>query len=173
MADLSVNRLTNGNVYVDGASFFGTFEEFDIPDLKAVYADFKALGMNAKIELPSGIDKLEAKAKFNAPYAKVMKLQGDPYTVRQIMLRGNLETYVGNQRTGQVPYVVTMAAGFKNVSPGKVKQQDNVEMESTLNVTAMKVVIDKETIIEFDALNNIHIVDGVDLLLQYRQNLGI
>lgn len=170
---LQVNRLTNGNIYIDGNSFLGTIEEFQLPDVKAVFADHKALGMAGKIELPSGIDKVEARLRFNAPYANAMKLKADPFTSRRMQFRGNLETYQGADRVAQTAYKVTITASFKNMPAGNMKQHDNVEMESMLNVTYIKVDIGTENIMEYDALNNIYIVDGVDLLQQYRANLGI
>jgi hypothetical protein len=160
-------------MYINGNSFFGTVEEVGLPDVKAKYAEHKALGMNGSVELPSGIDKMEAKIKFNAPYANAMKLAANPYEMHSLMFRGSLETYEGSQRVNQVPYKCVMKAGFKNVNTGNMKQHDNVEMESTLNVTYCKLEIDGEEIFEVDVLNNIHKVDGVDILATYRQNLGI
>lgn len=171
--NIQVNRLTNGNMYINGNSYLGTIEEVQLPDVKGKYAEHKALGMNGSVELPSGIDKMESKIKFNAPYARVMKLAANPYESHTLMFRGNLETYEGAQRVGQVPYKCVMKAGFKNVNPGSMKQHDNVEMESMLNVTYCKLEIDNEEIFEIDVLNNIHKVDGVDILAVYRANLGI
>jgi uncharacterized protein len=173
MAGLQVNRLTNGNIYIDGTSFFGTVEEFQLPDVKAVFAEHKALGMIGKIDLPSGIDKVEARLKFNAPYASAMKLSADPFTVRRMQFRGNLETYQGQQRTAETAYKVDISASFRNIPAGSMKQHDNVEMETMLNVTYVKITIGTEVIMEYDALNSIYIVDGVDLMAQYRANLGI
>lgn len=170
---VNINRLTNGNMYINGSSFLGTIEECTLPDIKAKYAEHKALGMNGSVELPSGIDKMEAKIKFNAPYAKTMVLAADPYKAHDLMFRGNLETYEGSQRVAQVPYKCIMKAGFKNINPGSMKQHDNVETESTLNVTYCKLEIDNQVIFEIDVLNNIHKVDGVDILSTYRANLGI
>lgn len=170
---LQVNKLTNGNIYIDGQNFFGTIEEFQLPDVKAVFAEHKALGMVGKIELPSGIDKVEARLRFNAPYVEAMKMKANPFVVRQMQFRGNLQTYQGQQLVAETPYKVTIAASFKNMPAGNMKQHDNVEMETMLNVTYIKVDIGTENIMEFDALNNIYIVDGVDLLQQYRSNLGL
>jgi P2 family phage contractile tail tube protein len=170
---IQVNRLTNGNMYINGNSYLGTIEEVNLPDVKGKYSEHKALGMNATVELSSGIDKMEAKIKFNAPYAKVMKLAANPTVSHSLMFRGNLETYEGASRVSQVPYKCIMKAGFKNVHPGNMKQHDNVEMESTLNVTYVKLEIDNEEIFEIDVLNNIHKVDGVDILELFRANLGI
>ena len=170
---IQVNRLTNGNIYINGSSFFGTIEEADLPEVIAKFAEHKALGMNGSVELPSGIDKMEMRLKFNAPYARVMKLTANPYKSHNLMFRGNLETYEGSNRVAQTPYKCIVEASFKNTRPGKMKQHDNVESESQLNVTYVKLEIDNEVIFEVDVLNNIHKVDGEDILATYRSNLGI
>ena len=45
MSKISINRLTNANVYLDGGSMLGRAEEVSLPVLKAKMAEHKALGM--------------------------------------------------------------------------------------------------------------------------------
>jgi P2 family phage contractile tail tube protein len=45
-------------------------------------------------------------------------------------------------------------------------------MESNLAVTYVKVEIDGQPVVEFDAIANIYKVDGIDILAQYRSNIG-
>jgi P2 family phage contractile tail tube protein len=173
MGQIQVNRLTNGNIYIDGNSRFGQIEEVTLPEVKTVFADHKALGMNGKVELPSGIDKMTSKMKFNSVYPNTMAIVGDPFTSHSFQFRGNLETYNGSTRTAQQPYVVYMEGTFRNYQSGNVKQHENVEIEAELNVTYVKVEVNGVLIMEVDTLNNIMNVNGVDLLATYRANLGI
>ena len=55
---------------------------------------------------------------------------------------------------------------------GNFKQHDNVELTSMLTVTYVKQVINGEDVIEIDVLANIFKVNGVDVLAQYRNNIG-
>jgi hypothetical protein len=169
---ININRLTNGNVYINGTSYFGQIEEVTLPDVKAVFTDVKVLGLNAKVELPTGIDKLTSRLKLNAPYANFMKLQANPFKSHNLQFRGSLDTFQGGERVAQTPYKVWMSGTFKNAPGGAMKQNDNVEMEAELNVTYLRVVIGADEILEVDTLNNIHKVGGEDILSDTNRNQG-
>jgi P2 family phage contractile tail tube protein len=173
MAGVSVNRLTNANVYLNGSSLLGKCEECTLPDLKAIMSEHKALGMVGKIELATGIDKLEAKFKWNSFYPDVMKLTHNPFKSVQLNVRSSLESYEGEGRVAETATKVFMKGQFKAPGGAGFKQHDNVETESMFNATYYKLEIGGEVIVEFDALANIFIVDGEDLLENYRANLGI
>ena len=66
-----------------------------------------------------------------------------------------------------------MTAMYKDFPMGNFKQHDNVEAESNLSVTYCKLVINGVEISEIDVLANIYKVNGVDMLANYRANLGI
>lgn len=170
---LKVNRLTNANIYVDGNSFLGRAEEITLPDIKHKMADHKGLGMVGTVELFSGIDKMECKIKWNSFYSEVMKKAANPTQAVQLQCRGSVEEYGAAGRTAERPVVCYVTGMFKNVPAGNFKQHDNVELESMLTVTYVKVEYDGAAIYEIDVLANIYKVDGEDILANYRQNLGI
>ena len=63
MSKIQVNRIVNANIYLEGTNMLGRAEEVKLPDITAIMAEHKALGMVGKIELPSGFDKLEGEIK--------------------------------------------------------------------------------------------------------------
>lgn len=173
MANIQVNRVTNANVYVDGKSYLGRAEEINLPTIKAIMAEHKALGMNGKFELPAGIDKLEASIKWNSFYADAIKKIGNPNSALQLQCRSSLKTHGSTGVLSEVPVVCHLHGSFKEVPMGNFKQHDNVELQSAMNCTYVKLTINGEDIIEIDVLANIHKVAGTDILAQYRANLGI
>jgi P2 family phage contractile tail tube protein len=172
MPQLTVNRLTNANVYINGASFLGKAEEIDLPKIVAKMVEHKALGMAGGIELPSGFDKMEARIKWNSFYGDTMAIMANPYQVHALQCRASLENYTAAGKTGEVPVVCYMRGQFKEVPLGNFKQHDNVELDSRLAVTYVKLEINGVPVIEFDALANIYKVNGVDILAKYRNNIG-
>lgn len=171
---VNVSRLTNGNVYLDGKSYFGTIEEITLPDVKAVMSEHKALGMLGKIEFPSGIDKMESKIKWNSIEETAMKKTADFYTAVTLQVRSSLEVYDATSgRSAEKAVVATLRGQFKQIPGLGFKQQDNVEMESMLSVTAYSLEIDGAEIFDIDVVAQVYSVDGVDLLANYRNNLGI
>lgn len=170
---IKINRLTNANVYVDGNSLLGRAEEINLPDIKHKMAEHKAIGMVGSAEFFSGIDKMECSIKWNSFYSEVLKKAANPMTAVQLQVRSSLENYTSQGRTAQLPVVAFISAAYKNFPGGNFKQHDNVEVSSQLSVYYYRLEINGEVIVEIDVLANIYKVDGVDLLAQYRANLGI
>lgn len=170
---ISINKLTNANIYANGASLLGRAEEIMLPAIKHKMVDHKALGMVGTAEFFAGIDKMEAKIKWNSFYLDVLKKVADPTTPVQLQVRSSLENWGSAGRQSQKAVVCYITAAYKDFPGGSFKQHDNVEAESNLSVYYYKMEIDGQVIVEIDVLANIYKVDGVDILATYRQNLGI
>ena len=168
-----INKVTNANIYLDGTSFMGRAEEITLPDISAKMADHKALGMVGELELPAGLQKMSCKIKWNAIYPEVMKKTHDVFSSIRLMVRANVETYEGGSRIGQAPAVIYLTVTPKKSGGLVFKPQDNVEREDELNVTAYKLEIDEEEIVDIDIMANVWRVNGIDQLAQYRANLGL
>jgi P2 family phage contractile tail tube protein len=172
MGQIAVKRVTNANVYVDGNSLLGKVQEATLPVIKYKASDHAALGMIGTVEFFSGIDKLEAKLKWTSFYEDVLKKVADPFKTFSVQLRSSVETYGAAGRTEEKPMVAYMTVQSKDFPAGSFKQHDNAELESTLNVTYYKLVIDGKDIVEIDVMSNIYKVDGKDVLSTYRANIG-
>lgn len=169
---VQVKRITNANVYMNGNSLLGKAAECKLPDVVATLTEHAALGMVGKLELPSGIDKMEATMKWNSLYDDVLLKAADPFTAVQLQVRASQETYAGQGRTEEVPVVVFITGQFKKFPLGGFKQHDNVEAETALTVTYIRLVINGNDIVEVDVLANIWKVGGNDILANFRQNIG-
>lgn len=172
MAAISINRLTNANVYLGADSLMGQAEEINLPEVKVKTAEHKALGMNASLELPAGLDKMEGKIKWTSFYKDSLVKVANPYATIQVQVRGNLEGYEAQGRVSEVPVVAVMSIQAKNFPGVGLKQQENAEMETAFSCLYYKLTIDGQDVIEVDVLANIHKAGGVDLLANYRTNLG-
>lgn len=169
---IEVKQITNANCYMGGNSFLGKIEEMKLPEVVTTMVEHKALGLVGKFELPSGLDKMEATQKWNSLYPDVVLKAANPFQAVELQCRSSQETYTGQGRTAQVPVIVFLTGTFKKFPLGTYKQHDNVEAETTMNVTYCKLVVDGKDIVEIDVLSNIYKVQGVDLLATYRQNIG-
>lgn len=172
MGQTTIKQITNANVYIDGNSLLGKTEEIKMPDVVVTMTEHKALGLVGKIELPSGLDKMESTQKWNSLYPEVLKKAANPFTAVQLQCRSSMETYTGAGRTEQVPVVVYITGTFKKFPMGNYKQHDNVEAETSMSVTYVRISINGKDVIEVDVLANIYKVDGVDLLETYKTNIG-
>lgn len=169
---IAINRVTNANIYVNGNNLLGRAEQVTLPDVKMKFTDHKALGMIGTMEFPSGVEKLEAKIKWNSWYTDVWQQVSNPYNAVQLMVRCSVETYSAVGRISEQPLVTFLVGQFKNIPLGDYKQHENAEFESSMSVTACKQIINGVTVLEYDALSNIFRSNGVDLLAQYKINTG-
>lgn len=169
---IAINRVTNANIYVDGNNLLGRAEEITLPDVKIKMSEHKALGMIGTMEFPSGVEKLEAKIKWNSWYQDVWQKISNPYMAVQLMVRKSVESYTSVGRVSEQPLVTFLVGQFKNIPLGTYKQHDNAEYETMMSVTACKQIINGVTVLEYDALANIFKSNGTDLLAQYRINIG-
>lgn len=169
---VNVNRITNANVYVDGVNLLGMAAEVTIPRPKAKLSEHKGLGMAGTAEFPSGLDKLEAKIKWQSLYLAAEMLLGSIYEVRQFQIRANVETYTPLGLTAQRPAMWIMSAAVKDAGPLTFKQHDNVEGTTSLVVYHVEQWLEGIPTMIYDVLANIYVVHGVDQLAGFRANLG-
>ena len=122
-----INKLTNANVYVGGNNMVGRADEVTLPVIKFMMAEHKPLGQVGSTMYASGVDKLEAKIKWNSFYLDVFKQFANPYKSIQFMLRGNVEIYEGGDRVNQKPYVCYLTVQSNSLPLGVFKHNDNTE----------------------------------------------
>ena len=171
MANL-INRLNNVNIYANGASLLGKAKELELPELTQVTDENKPLGAIGTTEYFSGFEKMEAKIIWSSLYGDVMALIADPFKVHNLQVRGSLDQHDSSGAQTPKPVVIYLTARFKSVPFGSFKAMENVELETNLAVTAIKMEIDGRPIVEFDATAMIYKVEGRDILAAYRENIG-
>ena len=169
---IEINKLTNANIYMNGNNLLGRAEEVNLPQIKHKMAEHKALGMVGSAEFFAGIDKLECKIKWNALYPNVLKECASPFNAVMIQVRASLETYNGTGRIEEVPAVAFLTGTFKEFPMGNIKPQDNAEYETQMSVTYAKLVVNRQDIFEIDVLQNIYKVGGIDMLANFKRNIG-
>lgn len=168
---LSINKLTNANIYIDGVNLLGRAEEVTLPDVTYKMVEHNGLGMLGAVEFFSGIEKMEATIKWGAIYQEVAEL-ADPFKVYKFDLRGNLQSWNSDGLIQETSYKVHMNASFKNFPAGMFKARENVDMSTKMNVFSISVEIGAVSVFEFNATTNKLTVNGKDLTAKYTSNLG-
>lgn len=172
MAKIEIHRITNANVYLDGQSLLGRAESVELPRIKAKMAEHKALGMVGTIEAFAGFEKLEGKIKWSSYYADVLKKVANPFKAVQLQVRGSMPIIVGGSVNREAPVVAMLSVVFRSLPGGAFQQHDNVELETEFTAYYMKLTVDGQEVAEIDVLENIYKAGGVDLLAQYKANIG-
>lgn len=169
---IKIERVTNANIYLDGASLLGRVGSFNAPTITFKQSEHNALGLNGSLEYYGGIDKLEGTLQLTSIDKDVLK-KLSPFRANRVQVRSSVEEYQGGSRVAQVPSIVYLTLTPKSIPTGNYQRHDNVEMEIGYSCTYIKHEVGGETLIEIDVEANIFKINGVDELATYRQNLGI
>ena len=170
--DISVNRITNANIYMDGTGLLGRAEEVEVAQPHHRMVDHKGLGMAGTAEFWAGVDKLEAKIKWASLYPEALTAAASPFTSHSFQVRGSLEQYTSQGRNAELPVVYLMTAVFKDAGAFRFRQHENVDSTSSLTVYHSELYVAGVQIHLYDVLANIYVVNGVDQLAVFRANLG-
>lgn len=167
-----INKVSNGNVYIDGNNLIGTVKEMQLPEGAAKMVEHSVLGMQGVIDLPSGFEKMEAKITWGSFYADALAFTGDIYKFLNIQVRANLQQFDAKGLSTEKALVISMIGSSKNLPLGNFKANENSELETNFNVSYFKLTIGGVDVFEVDLVNNIYKVKGVDKLANYRANIG-
>lgn len=170
--DISVNRLTNANIYLDGLGLLGRADEIQIAQPRHKMVEHKALGMAGTAEFWAGVDKLEARIKWASLYQEALSAVSSPFTSHSFQVRGSLEQYTSQGRSAELPVVYLMTGIFKDAGGLLFRQHENVETTSTIAVYHSELYVSGTQIHLYDVMANIYVVNGVDQLAAFRTNLG-
>ncbi len=168
---VTVNRITNANIYMDGVGLLGCAEEVEFAMPKALMAEHKGLGMVGKAEFPAGIDKIEVKFKWISVYPTVL-LGLSIYSSHSFQIRASMESYTSQGRVAEQPVVGLMTAQFKDMGPLNFKQHEQVDFPTSATVYHTELYVAGVQYLLYDSLANMYIVAGVDQLANFRANIG-
>lgn len=170
---IRLQKITNANVYEGNNSFVGKISEMELPALEQEMTEQNLLGLYGQLELPSGLQAMEASMTFNSIYDDMLDAFMNPTRSRLLHLRTSRETWTEEGLTEQIPVVVFFIGSCKNLPLGGFTPRENTELELELNVTFLKVLVDGVERLEVDVMNNVYKVNGQDILQQFRANLGV
>lgn len=171
--DKKYSRLTNGVLFIDGNNLYAKVEEIMNPEIKAKVVEHKVLGGVGTVKLPSGYDAMEASFKLNGPLDEVAAMSANIKQSHELIFRGSVEGFDGQDITSERPYVCIWRGTFSNSPGGAQKQHENIELNYSMNITYYKLSIAGVSLVEVDFVNNILKVNGVDLLAKYKANVGL
>lgn len=169
---IKINKLTNGNIYLNGISHFGSFKDVTSPDLKAVQADHNALGMIGKLDFPTGFEKMNVKIAWNGPYPEALAMNSDIYKTVFLQIRGNVEGWDSLGKTDQA-IIWNVTGRFTGTPAMELKQMDNSEPNTEMSVQTFQLLQNNVEICYLNFLTQEYRVLGVDKTAVYRANLGI
>ncbi|MCZ4281695.1 phage major tail tube protein [Kiloniella laminariae] len=166
------STLKNFNIFINGTSYVGEAEEITPPKLTRITEDYRAGGMHGPVELDLGQDKLEMEVTFKGWNKELLKHYGafaaDAVPLR---FRGAARSEAGDVATDAIE--ISVRGRLKELDFGSAKTGEANSLKVMIPLTAFKYEVNGYEIIDIDQINMIFRVNGVDLLAEERQALGI
>lgn len=165
-----ISKISNANVYLNGITLLGQLEEIQLPKITQKMENFSALGLNAEIELPMGVEKMEATLKWNSFYPKALA-GANVTTITNLVIRANKTNHSIVGGISQSSVVTIINGVFKSFPVGTYKSKEKVEdIEHVMTVYYLKQIVDNIPVIEVDVWNNIFKIGEIDQLAQFKIN---
>ena len=165
-----INSITNANAYRDGNTLIGKLEQIDLPAIKFKSEDISALGLFSNVEIPTGLEKMEAKLKWNSIYDADWKA-ASPVTSSTIVVKSNMVKQTAGGRTEQIPVTASVKGVYKELPTGNLKANAKFDgAEHLMSVNYYKLEVGGKKIYEVDIFNNILFIGDTDILESFRNN---
>lgn len=162
--------LFNTNLFVDGINFSGDVPELSLPKVTVKTEGYRAGGMDAEIDVDTGLEKLECSFATNGVRKEALKFLGlADGTAFNGSFRGSFRGHKGSF----VGVTATIRGMLKEVDPGSWKPGDKAEFKYSVGVSYYKLEIDGSVMYEIDPVNAVRVINGVDQLIQMRNQLGL
>ncbi|AUW59431.1 phage major tail tube protein [Sphingobium sp. SCG-1] len=165
------SKLKNMNLFNDGQSYVGLVPEVSIPKVARKFEDYRGGGMDSEMAIDMGGEKIEFEWKAGGQIDQVYRQFG-AVTHDAVQLRW-MGAYQ-DDNTGQVRAVEILVRGrHQEIDPGTGKPGDDTEQTIKTIASYYRLQQDGQTLIEIDNLNMIFIVNGVDILAEQRNAIGL
>jgi len=162
--------LTNMNMFVDGRSFHNKVKELVLPVLKRKLETNRMGGMDAEIDMPIGLEKLECNFTIKGFSPELLRFFG---LASDLPFSGNFRGAFKDE-DGTVHAVIVTARGLlSEVDMGTWTPGDGAQKKFSLALRAYKLEYDGRVLIDIDVTAPRRVINGVDELAAERAAIGL
>ncbi|MBI1495411.1 phage major tail tube protein [Halocynthiibacter styelae] len=163
--------LRKFNAHVDGYSTHLEIEKITPPLVRDQVEAIKAGGLLGELDVPLGVQKLEAGLMVNSRNKLLMGKAGlTPGKSTRVTFRGVSVSEIDGSQQDEVLII----QGRLNVDSNDWQAQSKTDTDYKIgSITYYKHLIDGQLVYEIDLLNMIGVVDGVDQWADIRGGLGL
>lgn len=166
-------KLKQMNLFNDGENWIGIIEEFTPAKLTRKFEKYRGGGMPGAADIDLGFDDGALEIEFTIGGFELKLLQQSANSKHDGVPLRFAGAYQRDD-TGDVSRVEIVSRGrIKELDSGNLKVGDNSQTKISMTNTYYKVMVDGSTVVEVDTVNMIHIVDGVDMMADYRKAIGL
>lgn len=164
-------KLKDFILFDSGNSYQGMVPEITLPKLSRKMEEYRAGGMSGPVSVDFGNEAITLEWSAGGILAGALTQYGArTHDATQLRFAGAYQ----NDDLGEVSAVEVVVRGrHKEIDMGSGKMGDDTTHKFTTVCSYYKLTIDNKVIYEFDFINGIEIVDGVDRNADIRRAIGL
>lgn len=163
-------KLKYFNLFNDGGSYLHEVDEITLPKLARKMEEWRAGGMDTPIKIDMGGEALQCEWTCGGIMEDAIAQFGaQKHDAVALRFAGSYQS----EDASPVAVEVAMRGRHSLIDMGNAKSGEETAFKVTSELSYYKLTINGKEIIEIDALNMIHKVNGVDVLAEHRSAIGI
>lgn len=172
----NINEVRAGQTIYEayyGASRYIGLTTIDLPEFAAQSIDLEGAGIAGTMSMtfPGMFDNLETTLHWRTIQSDLTFLMS--HQAHTLTLRSSQNVYDAAKGTFRAQAVKIVIRGVpQKMTLGKLEKASETDSESTLNLDYIKIWVDGSEVLEYDKLNFIFRVNGVDYLSGTREAIG-
>ncbi len=165
-------KINGYNMYDEGEKLVGITGDVELPNFEPITAAISGAGILGEVESPviGHFGSIKLTVPFRTLSKSAAKLNEPRH--QQITLRADQNSYDVSQgkilHQGLKIVIGGMPVGF---NAGKLKTGEGTDTQVTLEVYYIKIMLDKDVLIELDKYNYIYVVNNKDYLAEQKINM--
>jgi P2 family phage contractile tail tube protein len=151
---MSIRRLSNCRIYVEGIEATGVLESIELPEIEFTQMEYKSLGTVGTLELPSNdIEAMTCTMVWLHQPPEFSSLMNNPTLTSQVQVRADQSTYDATGLPVPGSYLIIMRLRPKMITVGTFEKGEGTKPENEFAVDYILCEIDGEQLYEIDARN--------------------
>lgn len=163
-------KLKHFNLFNDGESYLGQVNEITLPKLSRKMEEYQGGGMSGPVKIDHGQEAIELEWKCGGIMRSVLNQYGVT-THNGVMLRF-AGAYQVEDSARVDAWEIVIRGRHQEIDPGKGKKGDDTEFSVKTVCSYYKLTQNGRTVMEFDFVNMVEIVNGEDRLAAARAVIG-
>lgn len=162
--------INNFNAYTNGNLLIGVTGAVQLPKFSPITEEISGAGVQGSYEtsVPGAFSSMEQEIPYRILDEDIFSLM-NPTQAVDLTFRASEQSTV--KSTGALEYNsmrVVERGRFKDFDPGTLERGKQMDAKLKIEVLYILIEIDGKTVLEYDKLNAVFIVNGVDLLEKVR-----
>lgn len=165
------SKVKDFNLFENGLNYSGKATEVTLPKLSRKMEEYRAGGMSGPVSVDLGQEAMQLEWTAGGLVKESLKqYAADTHGAVQLRFAG---AYQSDDDAAVQAVEITVRGRYKEIDMGNAKVSDDTNHKFTMPLSAYKMTIDGEVMFDFDFMNGIEIVGGVDRRASINKAIGL